>query len=148
LRSRNVECADDPNPCEDCIGQRSAVDAIRFGLGMEYGEHNIYLAGPTGVGKSTTIETILDRVAKEKPTPGDWCYVYNFQNPNEPKAIELPTGRGRVFKKDMDEFVQVLKTDIPTAFESKEFEEQRQNIMNEFQRKKNILFEELQKKGN
>ncbi|MCA9809599.1 MAG: AAA family ATPase, partial [Candidatus Dadabacteria bacterium] len=147
LGSLNVESTDDLNPCEDFIGQRRAVDAIMFGLGMEYGEYNIYLAGPTGVGKSTTIETILDRVAKEKPTPGDWCYVYNFQNPNEPKAIELPTGRGRVFKKDMDEFVQVLKTDIPTAFESKEFEEQRQNIMNEFQRKKNILFEELQKKG-
>ncbi|MGD9652228.1 MAG: Lon protease family protein [Candidatus Dadabacteria bacterium] len=148
LGSLNVESTDDLNPCEDFIGQKRAVDAIMFGLGMEYGEYNIYLAGPTGVGKSTTIETILDRVAKEKPTPGDWCYVYNFQNPNEPKAIELPTGRGRVFKKDMDEFVQVLKTDIPTAFESKEFEEQRQNIMNEFQRKKNILFEELQKKGN
>ena len=147
LGSLNVESTDDLNPCEDFIGQRRAVDAIMFGLGMEYGEYNIYLAGPTGVGKSTTIETILDRVAKEKPTPGDWCYVYNFQNPNEPKAIDLPTGRGRVFKKDMDEFVQVLKTDIPTAFESKEFEEQRQNIMNEFQRKKNILFEELQKKG-
>lgn len=147
LGSLNVESTDDLNPCEDFIGQKRAVDAIMFGLGMEYGEYNIYLAGPTGVGKSTTIETILDRVAKEKPTPGDWCYVYNFQNPNEPKAIELPTGRGRVFKKDMDEFVQVLKTDIPTAFESKEFEEQRQNIMNEFQRKKNILFEELQKKG-
>ena len=47
----------------------------------------------------------------------------------------------------MDEFLQVLKTDIPRAFESKEFEEQRQNIMNEFQRKKNNLFEELQKQG-
>ena len=147
LGSLNVDSTDDLTPCEDFIGQQRAVDAIMFGLGMEYGEYNIYLAGPTGVGKSTTIETILDRIAKDKTTPGDWCYVYNFQNPNEPKAINLPTGRGRIFKKDMDEFVQVLKTDIPTAFESKEFEEQRQNIMNEFQRKKNNLFEELQKKG-
>lgn len=147
LGSLNVDSTDDLKPCEDFIGQKRAVDAIMFGLGMEYGEYNIYLAGPTGVGKSTTIETILDRVAKEKPTPGDWCYVYNFQNPNEPRAIDLPTGRGKAFKRDMDEFLQVLKTDIPRAFESKEFEEQRQNVMNEFQRKKNNLFEELQKKG-
>lgn len=147
LSSRNVSSTDDLRPCEDFIGQRRAVDAITFGLGMEYGEYNIYLAGPTGVGKSTTIETILARVAKDRATPGDWCYVYNFQDPNEPKAIELPTGRGKLFKKDMDEFLQVLKTDIPRAFESKEFEEQRQNIMNEFQRKKNNLFEELQKQG-
>jgi len=147
LSSQNMSSTDDLRPCEDFIGQKRAVDAITFGLGMEYGEYNIYLAGPTGVGKSTTIETILARVAKDRPTPGDWCYVYNFQDPNEPKAIELPTGRGKLFKKDMDEFLQVLKTDIPRAFESKEFEEQRQNIMNEFQRKKNNLFEELQKKG-
>ena len=78
LSSQNVSSTDDLRPCEDFIGQKRAVDAITFGLGMEYGEYNIYLAGPTGVGKSTTIETILARVAKDRPTPGDWCYVYNF----------------------------------------------------------------------
>jgi lon-related putative ATP-dependent protease len=147
LSQLNFETTQDLPPCADFIGQKRAVESIEFGLGMGYAEYNIFLVGPTGVGKSTTIETILSRVAKTKPTPKDWCYVYNFLDPNVPKAIELPTGKGKIFRKDMEDFLQVLKTDIPRAFESKEFEEQKQSIMNESQRKKNILFEELQKKA-
>lgn len=145
LGQLNIQTTEDLPPCADFIGQKRAVESIEFGIGMDYAEYNIFLVGPTGVGKSTTIETILARVAKSKPTPGDWCYVYNFQDPNEPKAIALPTGKGKVFHKDMEDFLQILKTDIPRAFESKEFEEQKQNLMNESQRKKNTLFEELQK---
>ncbi len=48
----------------------------------------------------------------------------------------------------MEEFLQDLKMDIPRAFESHEFEEQKQNTMNQVQREKNNLFEELQKKAN
>jgi lon-related putative ATP-dependent protease len=147
LSQLNFKTTEDLPPCVDFIGQKRAVESIEFGIGMDYSEYNIFLVGPTGVGKSTTIETILAKVAKTKSTPKDWCYVYNFIDPNEPKAIELPTGKGKLFKKDMDDFLQILKTDIPRAFESKEFEEQRQNLMNEYQRKKNALFEELQKKA-
>ncbi|MEW6145886.1 MAG: ATP-binding protein [Thermodesulfobacteriota bacterium] len=147
LSQLNFKTTEDLPPCTDFIGQKRAVESIEFGIGMGYAEYNIFLVGPTGVGKSTTIETILSRVAKTKPTPKDWCYVYNFLDPNEPKAIELPTGKGKLFRKDMEDFLQILKTDIPRAFESKEFEEQKQSIMNESQRKKNVLFEELQKKA-
>ena len=147
LSQLNIKTTDDLPPCTDFIGQKRAVESIEFGIGMDYAEYNIFLVGPTGVGKSTTIETMLARVAKTRPTPKDWCYVYNFQDPNEPKAVELPTGRGKLFKKDMEDFLHILKTDIPRAFESKEFEEQKQAVMNEFQRQKSVLFEELQKKA-
>lgn len=147
LSQLNFNTTEDLPPCTDFIGQKRAVESIEFGIGMDYAEYNIFLVGPTGVGKSTTIETMLSRIAKTRPTPNDWCYVYNFQDSNEPKAVELPTGRGKLFKKDMEDFLQVLKTDIPRAFESKEFEEQKQAVMNEFQRQKNVLFEELQKKA-
>jgi lon-related putative ATP-dependent protease len=147
LSQLNFKTTEDLMPCADFIGQKRAVDSIEFGIGMDYAEYNIFLVGPTGVGKSTTIEAILARVAKTEPTPKDWCYVYNFLDPNEPKAIEMPTGKGKLFKKDMDDFLQILKADIPRAFDSKEFDEQRQSLMNEYQKKKNALFEELQKKA-
>jgi len=133
--------------CEEFIGQERAVKAIHFGLGMEHRGYNLYLAGPLGVGKTSAIRTILSKVAKTKPAPPDWCFVYNFNNPNEPKAICFPTGMGRVFKKDMEGLLEMLKVDIPKAFESKEYEEEKQRIMNESQKQKGILFEELQKKA-
>ncbi len=145
LSTLGFKTTDELSPCTDFIGQDRAVDAITFGLGIEYAGYNLYLCGPTGVGKTTTIERILPTIAKDKPTPLDWCYVYNFRDPNEPKAIELPQGKGKVFQKDMDDFLGVLKTDIPRAFESKEFEEQKQSILNGFQKQKNVLYEKLQK---
>ena len=148
LRPLKFKTTDDLTPCRDYIGQNRAVDAINFGLGMEFTGYNLYLAGPPGVGKTTTIETILSLIAKDKPSPKDWCYVFNFQDPNAPKAIELPKGKGKELKIDMEEFLQDLKMDIPRAFESKEFEEQKQNTMNQVQREKNDLFEKLQKKAN
>jgi len=147
LSSLKFETTEELTPCADFIGQRRAVDAIQFGIGMEFGEYNIFLVGPTGVGKTTTIESILTTVAKDKPTPNDWCYVYNFQDTDKPKAIELPTGKGKVLKKDMEEFLEILKTDLPSAFESKDFEEEKQKIVNEVQRKKNDLFDDLQKRA-
>lgn len=145
LSSLEFDSTEELTPSKEFIGQKRAVDAINFGLGMEFGGYNIYLSGPTGVGKSTTIESILSTLAKEKPSPQDWCYVYNFHNPNEPKAIELPTGMGKSFKKDMDDFLLMLKADIPRAFESKDFEEQKQDLISGFQREKSTLFETLQK---
>ncbi|MBI4228934.1 MAG: AAA family ATPase [Deltaproteobacteria bacterium] len=114
---------------------------------MEHGGYNLYLAGPPGVGKKSVINEILAKFAKEKPTPPDWCYVFNMHDPNEPKAIRFPTGMGKVFKKDMEELLDLMKTEIPRAFEKKEFEEQRMNIMSEFQRNKNIIFDDLHKKA-
>jgi len=33
-----------------------------------------------------------DSIAPKKKVPNDWCYIYNFQNPNEPIAVSLPAG--------------------------------------------------------
>jgi lon-related putative ATP-dependent protease len=133
--------------CEEFIGQERAIKAIYFGLGMEHRGYNLYLAGPLGVGKTSIIRTILSKVAKDKPTPPDWCYVYNFNNPNEPKAIRFPTGMGRVFKKDIESLLEMLRANIPKAFESKEYEEEKQRIINESQRQKGIIFDELQRRA-
>ena len=147
LRQLKFKTTEDLTPCTDYIGQGRAIDAVNFGLGMEFRGYNLYLSGPPGVGKTTTIETILSSIAKDKPSPTDWCYVFNFRAPKEPKAIELPKGKGKELKNDMEDFLHELKINIPKAFESNEFEEQKQNTLNQFQREKNNLFEELQKKA-
>jgi len=134
--------------CQEFIGQERAVKAINFGLGMNHRGYNIYVTGQPGVGKSSAVNAMLERVTKDRPTPGDWCYVFNFSDPSEPRAINLPTGMGKVLKKDMEDFIELLKENLPKSFETKEYEEEKQNLTNIFQKDKNKVLDELQKFAN
>ena len=138
---------DEIQPLKETIGQSRALSALDFGLGIDSHGFNIYILGESGTGKMTTIKTILQEKAKDEPTPNDWCYVYNFKNPDEPKALSLLPGEGVNFQKDMEELIIVLQQEIPKIFESKEYENQKTNIIEEFQKKQKNLFSELEKEA-
>jgi len=133
------------------IGQERALRAIDFGLNLESAGFNIFLLGENGTGKMTSIKSILKEKASKEPVPPDWCYVYNFKDPDVPQAISLEPGMAEVFQKDMEELVKILRVEIPKVFESKEYEKQRSKIFEEFQKKQRELFsaieEEAQGKG-
>lgn len=141
----SFKTTDEIAPLKETIGQARALSALDFGLGIESHGFNIYILGESGTGKMTTIKTILQEKAKDEPTPDDWCYVYNFKNPDEPKALSLPPGTGASFQKDMSEMIGILRKEIPKIFESKEYEKQRAKIFEEFQQKQKDLFAELEK---
>ena len=55
------------------------------------------------------------------PVPDDWCYVNNFANERQPKAIRLPAGKGAGFRQAISELITRFASDIPRTFESDEF---------------------------
>ena len=132
---------------EETIGQERALRAIDFGLEIDDHGFNIYILGEGGTGKMTTIKNILKERAKDQPVPDDWCYVYNFRNPDEPKALSLPPGKGLSLQKDMDELIKALRQEIPKIFESKEYEKQRTKVLEEFQKKQKEYFLEIEKEA-
>jgi lon-related putative ATP-dependent protease len=135
----------------ETIGQVRALNAIDFGLNLDSKGFNIYVLGENGTGKSTTIKAILNKKAAEEPVPADWCYVYNFKEPDIPLAISMEPGRASKFHKDMEELIKILRVEIPKIFESKEYEKQKNQILEEFQQKQKQMFsgleEEAQSKG-
>jgi len=136
---------DDIQPLKETIGQARALRALDFGLEINSPGFNIYILGESGTGKMTTIKAILEDKAKDEPVPNDLCYVYNFKNPDVPKALCLPSGTGLTFQKDMDELINVLRQEIPKVFDSKEYEKQRTKIFEDFQQKQKTFFSELEK---
>lgn len=135
----------------ETIGQARALDAIDFGLNLDSAGFNIFILGENGTGKSTTIKTIVEKKASEESVPDDWCYVYNFDNPDFPIAISMEPGEASIFYKDMEELIKILKVEIPKIFDSKEYERQKNKILEEFQQKQKQMFssleEEAQSKG-
>ena len=147
LRKYKFKTTKDLDLCKEMIGQKRATNSIMFGLGIRKHGYNLYLAGQSGLGKKSFIENVLKNNAVSEPVPDDWCYLYNFENPKEPKAISLPPGKGKEFKKDMDELVNILRVDLPKAFESKEFEQERNKLTDKFNAKKEELFKNLREFG-
>lgn len=128
----------------ETIGQVRALHAIDFGLNLDSKGFNIYILGENGTGKMTTIRSILRKKAADEPVPLDWCYVYNFKEPDIPLAVSLKPGMAVVFHKDMDELIKNLRVEIPKVFESKEYEKQKNKILEEFQTRQKTMFAELE----
>ena len=141
--SIGVETTASLDPREEIIGQSRASSALHFGLGMQEEGFNIYVAGPSGSGKMTAVRTFLEKVAEEKEQPSDWCYVHNFDDPYQPNALELPPGRGRELQQDMRELVALMSRDIPSAFESEDYEKKRAEIMKDVEQKRSDAMRRL-----
>ena len=89
----------------------------------------------------------LDRISKKQKTPCDWCYIYNFDNPNEPIAVSLPAGQGKEFKNSMDGFIKEIKKDIKNTFSAEDFEKEKSLIKKEFEEKREVLMNKLTKEA-
>lgn len=83
----------DINELGDLIGQERALKAIDFGLSLPNKGFNIFALGESGTGKSRAIRTILTERAAAEPVPHDWCYVFNYKDPDNPLAISLDPGK-------------------------------------------------------
>lgn len=141
---------DTTNDLEDIhetIGQPRAVEAVRFGIGIKQDGYNIYAMGPSGTGKRSLILRFFEEQAKQQPTPNDWCYVYNFERPHNPHVIDLPSGRGIEFQKDMERFVGELRSALSAAFESDDYRGRRQVIEQEAQESQEKSLEQLQQQA-
>jgi lon-related putative ATP-dependent protease len=132
---------------EETIGQEKALKSLDFGLSLTSKGFNIYALGESGTGKLRSIRTLLNEKAQKEPVPDDWCYVYNFKDPDNPIAINLEPGMGIVFQKNMDNLVKTLRLEIPKTFESKEYEKQRSKIIEDFQQKQKTLFTSLEEEA-
>jgi lon-related putative ATP-dependent protease len=141
------DTTDDLEELEEVLGQPRAVDAMKFGLGIESGGYNIFALGPSGTGKRVMIQKYFERQASKAPVPDDWCYVNNFDDQRKPKAINLPAGKGTIFRDDMNGVIEQLTTALSAAFESEEYQARRQSIAAELQEKQSEAFQELQQKA-
>jgi len=129
------------------VGQNRAVDALEFGMNIEGDGYNVFALGPSGTGRRELVQHLLEEQAADEKTPPDWCYVNNFDEEREPTVIQLPAGRGCDLKEDVDDLIEELKTALPAAFESEEYQSRREMIQEEVQEGEEAALEDLQERA-
>ncbi len=131
--SLGFETTDELKSGDDIIGQDRALRAIELGLHVNSPGYNIYVAGLTGTGKSTTVKRILEKLDDTGGIPEDICYVHNFSNRDSPSVLKMPAGRGCELSKDMDDLVDYLLQQLPGLLESDSYKSRRKKLLEEYQ---------------
>jgi lon-related putative ATP-dependent protease len=130
------ETTDDLDPLTEIVGQPRAVEAVQFGTSIKRQGYNIFAFGPPGTGKRSLVRQYLERQAPQEAAPDDWCYVYNFQDSTKPRALQLPTGRGRELRDDMEQLAEEIPRALSSQFESDDYQQRRQGLEQDYDRHK------------
>ena len=129
------------------LGQDRALSAVELGINIKSKGYNLFCLGPEGTGKTSLVKRVLREEAKNRPTPDDWAYVYNFEEPHKPVAISFPAGTAVEFAKDVDKLIEELSSSIPTILESDEYKAGLSIIREKYKQKKEEYIKILQKKA-
>ncbi|MCC6673384.1 MAG: AAA family ATPase [Planctomycetes bacterium] len=136
---------DDLEDLDQVLGQARAVEALRFGLGIKRTGYHLFAMGPEGSGRHTIVQRFVGERAGAEPVPDDWCYVFDFARPHQPRALRLPPGQGRSFSGAMTRLVDELRAAIPAAFETDEYRARRQTLEEEFSERQEEAIEKVRK---
>lgn len=120
----DFRCTKDLAPLREFIGQERAIRAVEFGIDMANAGYNIYVAGLTGTGKTTMVKSYIERVVKKREDGGetfdldDWCYLYNFKEPDVPQILNLPRATGKAFREEIIDLLDKIRQGLGQAFSS------------------------------
>lgn len=129
------------------LGQDRAISAVELGINIKSKGYNLFCLGPEGTGKTSLVKRILEEEAKKRPTPRDWAYVYNFDEPYKPHSISFPAGQAAEFAKDVDKLIDDFSIAIPAILESDEYKAGVSIIQEKYKQKKEEYLRILQKKA-
>jgi lon-related putative ATP-dependent protease len=132
---------------DQAIGQDRAVEAVRFGIGIQRDGYNLFALGPAGAGKRSFISSYVEDLAATEAVPPDWCYANNFADSRKPRALELPPGMAMELSNDMELLIEELGSTIPAVFQSEEYRTRSETIEQALQDRQANAFDEFSKKA-
>jgi ATP-dependent Lon protease len=120
-------------PAAGVVGQRTAYEALKFGLQCLARGQNVFVRGIMGTGRSKMVYDLLNELKPTTDQKRDFCYVHNFARPDHPRLITLRAGEGPKFRQAMAELAEFYQTGMSRALENEPVRSQRQAIQDELQ---------------
>ena len=125
------------------IGQERAEAAARFGLAMDQSGYNLFVLGEVGSGRTTLLHQLMQAQAALRPVPPDLCYLHNFDAPEHPRALRLPTGEGKLLRQLMAQLAKNLQADMPKRLADPAFKAQSERLEKTSQSEEDRAYAEL-----
>jgi lon-related putative ATP-dependent protease len=129
------------------IGQERAAEAIRFAMRLRRKGYNVYALGAAGTGRHALVEDLLRERAAAESIPPDLCYVNNFADPQQPRFLQFPAGRGAGFAAATKRLVAELRAALPAAFERDEYRSRREVIDQQLKQRNEAAFGAVQQRA-
>ncbi|WP_445940916.1 Lon protease family protein [Pseudomonas sp.] len=131
----NFTNTEDLEPFRGVLGQERAVEALQFGVAMPRPGYNVFVMGEPGTGRFSFVKRYLKAEAKRLDTPADRVYVNHFDEPREPRALELPSGTAGEFLADINGLIDNLLATFPAVFEHPSFQQKKNAIDRAFNKR-------------
>ncbi|MBU1285460.1 MAG: AAA family ATPase, partial [Gammaproteobacteria bacterium] len=131
----NFTNTEDLEPFRGVLGQERAVEALQFGVAMPRPGYNVFVMGEPGTGRFSFVKRYLKAEAKRLETPADRFYVNHFDEPREPRALELPSGTAGEFLADINGLIDNLLATFPAVFEHPSFQQKKNAIDRAFNKR-------------
>lgn len=131
----NFSSTADLEPFRGVLGQERAVEALQFGVAMPRPGYNVFVMGEPGTGRFSFVKRYLKAEAKRLETPADRVYVNHFDEPREPRALELPSGTASEFMADINGLIDNLLATFPAVFEHPSFQQKKNAIDRAFNKR-------------
>jgi lon-related putative ATP-dependent protease len=134
----------DLEPINAVVGQDRAMEALELGVSIKKPGYNVFIAGLSGVGKTTAVKRILDRMIDERAELKDYAYVHNFRDPRRPRLLVFPAGDGAKFQKEFARVVEYLAEKAPGLFDDEKFRETRRKLVERFREREAKLLSDFE----
>jgi predicted ATP-dependent protease len=131
----NFTNTEDLEPFRGVLGQERAVEALQFGVAMPRPGYNVFVMGEPGTGRFSFVKRYLKAEAKRLETPADRFYINHFDEPREPRSLELPSGTSAEFLADINGLIDNLLATFPAVFEHPSFQQKKNAIDRAFNKR-------------
>jgi ATP-dependent Lon protease len=115
-------------PVTGVVGQDDAVEALLFGLETNAPGQNIFVRGLSGTGRLTLLRRMLQEIQPTCPLTQDRCYVHNFMQPDQPRLITLPPGKGPAFRRHVEKLSEFIRNHLGDALASEAIKARRKAL--------------------
>ncbi|QDX80034.1 ATP-dependent protease [Denitratisoma sp. DHT3] len=139
----DFEATDQLRDDVESLGQARATEAMEMGIAMRRPGYNMFVLGKPGSGRHALVKRLIKSGTQDREAPPDWCYVNNFDTPEKPRLLRLPTGRGARLRRDMQEFASELPTALAAAFDSEDFRSSMEALQEELKQREETALRQL-----